>query len=491
VKRIFIAITTALVVSSSASAQKYIGSPAQDLFDQAVFFLDTQYFGPSKNVLPALFDRYQIKVDDACKELQLTCGFDKSEPVVAEMFEEVGAEDPHAYYLTAQAVQQETANRSGQQTSPTPRIGIGLRGFCETLTGECEFADDGTLISKFIPDRMVSNVVRDGPADKAGIKYGDRWIGYNDVLFSSAKNIEEFNKLFQDFTTKVRASETINMQIVRGADRQKLTIPLKGEIINLSEQPYLEIRPDGIGVITLKDYQIRGVAQKLHDMVREAVSKGVKGIIYNERSNGGGSVLETIASAAVFVEKPDLMQWITRYNPEKNLTEWGYEAGRVFARDAKGVSLGGLTITNPMVYKGPLAVLVDSGCASGCEYFASYIQKAKRAPVIGSPTVGIGNTNTARFGLINGGAAAMPTIRAVWSADKSDLAAKIKPDTLIEDFEYKLFNTGRDEVLEKALEAVGVKSTLNIPIDNFSRASNNISISGGQITAEQLNRTDY
>jgi carboxyl-terminal processing protease len=487
VKRIVLALSAALLASSAASAQKYIGSPAQDLFDQAVFFLDTQYFGPSKINLPDLFIKYQANIDAECATLQLTCGFDKAEPVVAQMFEDVGAEDPHTYYLSSQAVAQENANRSGQQTSPTPRIGIGLRGFCETLTGNCEFGADGNLISKFIPDRMVSNVTRGGPADKAGIKYGDRWIGYNDVVFSSARNIEEFNKLFQDFTTKVRASETVNMQIVRGLERQKLTIPLKGEIINLSEQPYLEIRPDGIGIITLKDYQIRGVAQKMHELVKEAVSKGVKGIIYNQRSNPGGNFLETIASAGAFVAKPDLMRWTTRYNSEKNIIEWGYENGRVFARNLQGGSLGGLTIENATVYTGPLAVMVDSGCASGCEYFASYIQRAKRAPVIGSPTVGIGNTNTARFDLINGGAAAMPTIKAIWSSDSKDLPAQIQPDLLVADFEYKLFNTGKDDVLEKALEAVGVKSTLNQPA-NFSTTSSNAGFFASEMDSDQFTR---
>jgi carboxyl-terminal processing protease len=491
VKHIVFALSAALMVSSAASAQKFIGSPAQDLFDQASFFIETQYFGPSKKDMVKLIAGYQAKVDEACAELKEKCGFDKVEEILEEMFSEIGSEDPHTYYLSAQAVQQENANRSGQQTSPTPRVGIAFRGFCETPTGQCTFDDAGNLTSKIITDRMVANVVNGGPADKAGIKYGDRWIGYDNVLFSSATNAEELNKLVQAFTTKVRASEQIIMKIVRGPQRQQLDLPLKGEIINLSEQPSLEIRPDGVGIITLKDYQIRGVAQKLHDLLKEAVAKNVKGIIYNERSNGGGSVLETIASAAAFVEKPDLMQWVTRYNPEKNLTEWGYDAGRVFARNAQGVALGGLTINAPVIYKGPLAVLVDSGCASGCEYFASYIQKAKRAPVIGSPTVGIGNTNTARFSLVNGGAAAMPTIKAVWAADKSDLPAQVKPDVLVADFEFKLFNTGRDEVLEKALEAVGVKSTYVAPVNDASLGISNLGINSYQITAKQVTETNY
>ena len=47
-RRTFLLIATTIALSSAAGAQKFIGSPAQDLFDQASFYLDTQYFGPSK-----------------------------------------------------------------------------------------------------------------------------------------------------------------------------------------------------------------------------------------------------------------------------------------------------------------------------------------------------------------------------------------------------------------------------------------------------------
>ncbi len=453
-------IAIAAALGSVASAQKYIGSPAQDLFDQAAFFLETQYFGPSTINVQEIIAKYQAKVDEACSELKEKCGYDKVEPLLVQLFDDF--KDDHTYYLTAANVAQENANRGGAATSPTPRIGIGLRNFCETPTGECSTDDKGNLTSKFIGDRFVSSVVKDAPADKAGIKYGDRWIGYNDVVFASFDgNLENINKSYADFTTKVRAGETIKMILLRGLNRTRIELPIKGELINTSEQPGLEIRPDGIAMITMKDFQINGVAQKLHELVREAVARGAKGIIYNERSNGGGSVLETIASVGAFIETPDLMQWTPRYNPARNTIEWGYNAGRVFARNLQKVELISLSIINPVVYKGPLAVLVDGGCASGCEYFASYIQKAKRAQVFGSPTVGIGNTNTARFGLANGGAAGMPTIQAVWSTG-GNLPAQVKPDVLTENFEYKFFNTGRDEPLEKALESLGVKPAVAV-----------------------------
>jgi carboxyl-terminal processing protease len=454
-KKILLAITATLCASSLAGAQKYIGSPAQDLFDQTAFYFDTQYFGPSTINIADLITKYQIQVDELCAEQKEKCEAEKIEPLLAQMFAEF--KDDHTYYLSAAAVRNENANRSGAATSPTPRVGISLQNFCDTPTGDCTQDAQGNLTSKIFGDRLIANVVNGGPADKAGIRYGDRWLGYNDTLFAKADgNLTELNKLYTEFTNKIRAGESVKMILVRGSERQKIEINLKGEIITTSEQPKLELRTDGVAVITLKDYQIRGVGQKLHDLVREAVSKGAKAIIYNERDNGGGSVLETIAAAGAFAELP-VVRWVTRYNPERNSFNWSYVQGRVSAKSMQGAELTSLSITNPVLFQGPVAVLVNGGCASGCEVFASYLQKTKRAPVIGTPTLGIGNTNTARFGLINGGAAGMPTIQSYW-ADGTRMPATVQPDILTPNFEYQMFNTGRDAPMEKALESVGVKT---------------------------------
>jgi hypothetical protein len=64
----------------------------------------------------------------------------------------------------------------------------------------------------------------------------------------------------------------------------------------------------------------------------------------------------------------------------------------------------------------------------------------------------------------------MPTYQAVWADGSGGLPAKVKPDVLTENFEFKLFNTGRDEPLEKALESLGVKPTLAVssqPLSTF------------------------
>ncbi len=461
-KKFVIAITAALAFSSMAGAQKYIGSPAQDLFDQASFFLETQYFGPSKISIPELIAKYQIKVGEACAELKEQCGYDKVEPLLVQMFREF--QDRHAYYLSAAAVAEENANSAGQATSPVPRVGFSNRTFCETADGVCTTDDKGNLTSKVNGDRLVTNVIKDSPADKAGIKYGDRWVGFNGNTFASLNgDVTELNKFSADFTTKIRAGETIVMQMLRGADKQKIDITVKGAIISTSEVPQLELRPDGVGLLRVPDYLIAGIGQRIHDLIREANGKGLKSIIFNQRGNGGGSALERWFTTGALIKAPDAMRRTPRYNADKNTVEEGFSNGAFYQRFVARPEVGNsFAVKTPVLFEGSLAVLVDDGCASACEYISSSFQRAKRGLVIGEPTVGIGNTNTARFPLANGGAAGMPTLRTFWT-DGVSLPAQVKPDFTATNFE--LFKTGIDAGMNKALESVGAKTLLSAPVN--------------------------
>ncbi len=457
-RRVLTATAIVLSLSSVAGAQKFLQSNAQALFDQATFYLDTQYFGPSKVNISDLIAKYQVKLDEACTPQALACGFDKVEPLLDEMFAQL--QDFHAYYLTADDVRAERANTSGNNASPTPRVGITSRGFCETPTGACAADAQGNLTTKLLPDRMIANVVAGAPADKAGIKYGDRWLGYNGTLFSSLDPASpEYTKFNNDFGARIRAGETITMLLQRGPEKQRLEIKIKGEIINQAEQPTLELRSDGVGILTIKDFLIQGIGQKVHDLMADAISKGVKGVIINQRNNGGGYGNERALAQGAFMENPEFFRRIPRYNADKTAIEEGYitAQGAWVTRNLQGVELGRTAVRNPQLFKGPIAMLVNGGCASACEYFASALQRAKRGPVIGEDTVGIGNTNSARFNLINGGAAAMPTVQAFW-LDGTSLPATVKPDIVTPNYEFELYNTGRDPGLTKALESVGVKT---------------------------------
>jgi carboxyl-terminal processing protease len=468
-KKFVLTMTAALAASGFANAQKFLGSPAQDLFDQAAFFLETQYFGPSKVNLNTLIAKYQAEVDKACEATQLNCAYTVIEPILATMFNEI--QDPHAYYQSAASRQAEQQQATGTVTTPTARMGFSHAAFVEyqkqtvpvgaITTGLLDLVNKGEV--KFLSfDRIVLNVVAGSPAEKVGFRYGDRWIGYNGTLFSSFNNLNDYAAFLAALTPKIQAREKVTFNFLRGGNKTPVNIEATGDIINAAPFPTMLIDENNIGHLRISDYLVQGLGQQVHNLVKTAIDKNVKAIIVNMRDNGGGFGNERLIAMGAFIDKPDPMRRVPRYNPERNTTEeaWLNDAGAYVVRNLQGVELGRLTIRNPVLYKGPMAVLVDDGCASACEYFSSGIQRAKRGPVLGIPTVGIGDTNSARFPLANGGAAAMPTVRAFWS-DGTPLPSQITPDISTPDAEYQLFNTGRDPGVEKALENLGIKLARN------------------------------
>jgi carboxyl-terminal processing protease len=469
VRRALIAVSAVFAVSSVAGAQKFIGSPAQDLFDQATFYLDTQYFGPSKINLQELFAKYQARLDEVCAPLGLQCGFDKVEPLLEELFDEI--QDPHAYYQTAAAAAAERQQATGTVTTPSPRLGFSHAGFLEYQSQTLAFGAFNQTVTNLISggqakllsqDRIVLNVVSGSPAEKAGFRYGDRWIGYNNTLFSSFTNLTDYTNFLAALAPKVAAKETITMNFLRGANKQRVDIPITGDIINAAPFPTMTITEDNIAMLRISDYLVQGLGQQVHNLLRQAVTRNPKAIVVNMRGNGGGFGSERMISMGAFIENPEPMRRVPRYNAETTTTEevWLNATGTYLVRNLKGVELGRQTIQNPTLYKGPVVVLVDEGCASACEYFASGIQRAKRGPVVGTPTVGIGDTNSARIPLANGGNAAMPTLRAFWP-DGTPLPSRVTPDIATPNAEFELFNTGRDPGVDKGLAAQSILTSSN------------------------------
>jgi carboxyl-terminal processing protease len=458
-------VLLSLVFCFSIVSQVF-ASPAVELFNQAANFIETQYFGPSVVVIPELLEKYRTEVALVCLRAPNPeeCSYERIEPLIAKLFADL--QDGHAYYLSAEAVRQENANRQGQAVTPRPALGLRFASFCDTPNGTCEFDSENNLTSPVLRDQLVTRVTIGSPSETAGVRYGDRFVGYNNTLFSSFATFGEYQKFRADLTAKVQAGEDITLNLIRGENRAAINITYKGTIFNTSQMPSLEIRSDGIAVLTVRDYQIRGVGQQIHNLIRQAESKNATGIIFEQRQNGGGSVYEMMLAVGAFVPNPDSFRFVPRYNPESNSIEFGYRPGSATIRSGNGNLQIGSSINNAIATRLPMVTLVDGNCASGCEYFATYMQRHKRGTVIGTKTAGVGNSNTARFGLANGGSAGIPTLRAFW-LDGTGLPAFVNADQKTPELDWNLFNTGRDQAMLLAINALKPSLTFNsqtIPI---------------------------
>jgi carboxyl-terminal processing protease len=420
------ALLATVALSSAALA-----SPATELFTQAEGYLQTQYFGPSTLDLNALTAKYRAQLETICAPIGETCAYEKAEPLLAQMFAEL--QDGHAYYLSAQAVAAERAAQNNA-VGPTPRVGIA-----------------SVRPDPASPDRLIADVVEGGPAERAGLRLGDRWTGFNGVPWPT--DDAAYTAANARFTQLVRAGETVTMSVVRGVERKKLEVAVKGELIQGRPRVNLTVRDDGIAVLRVKDFSPRGTAQAVHDAVRDAQTRGVKGIVLDMRGNGGGLLNEGLETGGAFLSTPINEVLTPRTNAERDRVTYSYSNGIFTITDVSGQVVGRAVISNPTVWTGPLTVLVDGNSGSATERVAYYLQRAKRASIIGEPSAGVGNTNTSRLALINGGAAAFPTVQS-FNQDGTPFPAQIQPDITVVGGTLELFNTGRDAVLEKALETL-------------------------------------
>jgi carboxyl-terminal processing protease len=437
-------------LANLAQAQQ---ASALQLYAQAATFLRQQYFGPSTINLETQITLGEIALRYECsKRTTSDCPFEVAESHLRRLF--AALEDGHTYYLTAEQVKTEQANRSGQAQTPRPALGLRFAIFCQTPTGECATDENDQRTSSLERDQLIRVVVQNSPAEAAGVLAGDRLIGFNNTLFSSLPTEAAYLEFRATLTPKVQAGERIPLNLLRGVDRTRVDISLTGAIYNASERPRLELRSDGIAIITMRDYQVSGVGQEVHNLLRQAEQRGARAVVFDQRGNGGGSVYEMLLTVGAFLPNLHVFQFVPRYNATTNTLSFGYNQSGAFVRQGVGEWQLQLRVTNPISSRLPLVVLVDEDCASGCEYLSTYMQRQKRGTGIGTRTAGVGNSNTARFALVNGGAAGIPTLRAFW-LDGTSLPATVQPDVLLDNNRYGWFQTGRDVVLERALATLG------------------------------------
>ncbi|NJK46455.1 MAG: hypothetical protein HC933_21370 [Pleurocapsa sp. SU_196_0] len=248
----------------------------------------------------------------------------------------------------------------------------------------------------------------------------------------------------------------MRLQVQRGAKRERLELSMTGEKLQQAERPSLELRDDQIAVRHIKTFLIQGTGAIIHQLIKTALDNNVRGLVINLRGTSGGSALESLAAIGAFIEQPQTLRIVPRYDADANRIELGYATAQAFVR-VNGTAAENLEIKNPVLFKGPLAVLVDGGCASACEFLPIYIQKNNRGKVYGTPTVGVGNTNTQLFPLLNGGAVNFPTVQIHWADGSGRLPARSQPDTLTPNFLFEHFSSGLDVPLERAITELNGK----------------------------------
>jgi carboxyl-terminal processing protease len=209
----------------------------------------------------------------------------------------------------------------------------------------------------------VQSVVPNTPAEKAGLRYGDRFLsvdGKDAIEWSSSevsKNVR--GERGTPVTVKIEragAKDPIELEIVRGG------VPLP------SIRNYFML-PNSTGYIGLTGGFQQTTSEELSIAIADLKKKGMKGLVLDLRGNPGGILEQAIAVTSKFVPGGQTV---------------------VSVKGSKNSNPRELRATGGGVENFPLVVMINGGSASASEIVAGAIQDYNRGLVVGSDSFGKG-----------------------------------------------------------------------------------------------------
>jgi carboxyl-terminal processing protease len=295
----------------------------------------------------------------------------------------VEALDPHSTYLDRDAL------RILQDDAEGRYAGIGT---------EID-ARDGWL--------TVSAVLEGSPAERAGIKPGDRFLAIEGLPARDLPLDEAIRRMRGEPGTRVRVTlrrANVDQAIERELTREMVAVRAVDARV-LDEQ---------LVVVRLRVFQDT-TGSELHRALDEAsaacASKGgIAGLVLDLRDNPGGLVSAAVTVADELLEEGVIVE--TRGRGERVLqTERAARAG-----------------TRPRF---PIVTLVNARTASAAEILAGALRDHKRAVIVGQRTFGKGSVQNI-IDLPNGSAIKLTTARYYTPAGHAIQARGIEPDISIE-----------------------------------------------------------
>ncbi len=228
---------------------------------------------------------------------------------------------------------------------------------------------------------LIARVFDSSPAAHAGLKVGEVIVGVN------GRKLEGLSAEAATTLIKGLPGTDVALQIeaphpARG--RRPATRTLKITRATISEPVVASstqvVHGLKLGVVSLATFS-PGAHGEVREGVEHELHQGVRGLVFDLRSNGGGLVEEAQLIASIFVAKGTIVSTRGRTQPSEILTATG---------DAISAKI-------------PVVVLVDSNTASAAEIVTAALQDHRRATVVGTHTFGKGVFQEEQA-LSNGGA---------------------------------------------------------------------------------------
>ncbi|MGA0818660.1 MAG: carboxy terminal-processing peptidase [Schleiferiaceae bacterium] len=253
--------------------------------------------------------------------------------------------DPHTSYFPPQQQEAFEIEMTGQLE------GIGA-----------QLQQDGEFVT-------IASIVTGSACWRQGeLEVGDKLLK---VAQGSAEPEDVVGMRVNKVVTKVRGKKGTEVRLtVRKKDGTEKVIPIVRDIVEM-EATFARsaLLGDGIGYIRLPKFYVdffdesnRDCAEDVRNELRALKAAGARGIIFDLRGNGGGSLPAAVGIAGHFIDQGPVVQVKTQG-----------QRVRSYDDPAPGVE-----------WDGPLVVLVDESTASASEIVAAALQDYGRAIIVGT-----------------------------------------------------------------------------------------------------------
>ncbi len=226
-----------------------------------------------------------------------------------------------------------------------------------------QFYGIGVSIYQHRDGVYVQSVVPNTPADKAGLRYGDKFISVDgkDALDWTSAEVSKNVRGEKGTPVNIKferpgSAEPIDFQIVRGG------VPLP------SIRNYFML-PNGVGYVGLTGGFQQTTAEELKTSISELKNQGMKSLILDLRGNPGGLLDQAIQVVSQFIPAGKTVVSVKSSRFDS-------------ARELKTV--GGDVETFPLV------VMINGGSASASEIVAGAMQDYGRGLIVGTDSFGKG-----------------------------------------------------------------------------------------------------
>ncbi len=234
-----------------------------------------------------------------------------------------------------------------------------------------QYGGVGSLIRQKGDHVIFAQPYEGSPADRAGIRIGDRIISIDGEDASGFTTEQVSTRLKGDPDTDVR------LVVEHSLDSRRDTLTLRRERIAIPSVPWSGYVADGIGYIQHSDFTERSYEQVRNALERLRAEGQLRGLVLDYRSNGGGIMQEAVKIASLFVPKGTLI-----------VSTMGRDS--TSRREYR-------TENEPIAADLPIVFLINSSTASSSEILAGALQDLDRAAVIGQRSYGKGLVQATRY----------------------------------------------------------------------------------------------